>query len=173
MKVIETDRLVMRHLTLNDAADLAALYADPEVMRFFEGIRTREQALAEIHECLGWYERLGYYFWATIHKLDGRFIGRCGLLPQVIDGRNEAEVAYMLARPYWNRGLGTEAARAINEYGFREFIFPRLISIIDPGNAASQRVAVKNGMRYERDIEFEGHLCRLYVVDRPAEIPVR
>src|SRR2546429_8178768 len=112
MKVLETERLILRHLTLDDADDLAGLYADPEVMRFFEGIRTREQALAEIHECLDWYERLGYYFWATIHKPDGRFIGRGGLLPQVIDGRNEAEGAYMLARPYRNRGAGTGAGRA-------------------------------------------------------------
>lgn len=52
---------------------------------------------AQIEEILRCYEQLGYYFWAAVHKADGRFIGRCGLLPQVIDDRQEAEVAYMIA----------------------------------------------------------------------------
>ena len=164
--VIETERLLFRPLTLADTDDLAALYADPETMRFFEGTRTREQARAQIEESLDWYERLGYYFWATIHKADGRFIGRCGLLPQVIDDRQEAEVAYMIARPYWNQGLGTEAAQAIKDYGFQRYGFLRLISIIDPGNIASQRVAQKNGMQYVKYIDFEEHLCQLYAIER-------
>jgi ribosomal-protein-alanine N-acetyltransferase len=45
--------------------------------------------------------------WATIHKESRRIIGRCGLLPWVIDGRPEVEVAYMLAKEYWEQGLGT------------------------------------------------------------------
>jgi len=100
MKVLETERLLLRHLSLDDLDDLAALYADPEVMRFFEGTRTREQVLAELRESLDWYDRIGYYFWATLYKPENRFIGRCGLLPQVIDGQQEAEVAYMIARSY-------------------------------------------------------------------------
>jgi ribosomal-protein-alanine N-acetyltransferase len=166
MNIIATPRLLFRQLTLEDVDDLAELYADPEVMRYFEGVRTRQQAHKEIEECLQWYDRLGFYFWATIHKVDNRFIGRCGLLPQVIDDRPEYEVAYMIARPYWNQGLGTEAERAIKEYGFEQYPFPRLISIIDPGNLASVRVAEKNGMSYVKDIEFEEHLCRLYAVAR-------
>lgn len=166
MILIETPRLLFRPLTLEDVDDLTALYSDPEVMRFFEGVRTRHQAVEEIEECLQWYDRLGFYFWAAVHKADGRFIGRCGLLPQVIDDRQEYEVAYMLARPYWSQGLGTEAARAIKEYGFANHPFPRLISIIAPDNLASVRVAEKNGMQYMKDIEFEGHPCRLYAVER-------
>ena len=58
--------------------------------------------------------------WATIHRETDRFIGRCGLLPWTIDGRFEVEVAYMLAKPYWGQGLGTEAAQAILDYGFEK-----------------------------------------------------
>jgi [ribosomal protein S5]-alanine N-acetyltransferase len=166
MIVFETERLLFRQLTIEDTDDLATLYSDLEVMRFFEGMRTRQQAYEEIEECLQWYDRLGFYFWATIHKADNRFIGRCGLLPQVIDDQQEYEVAYMLARSYWNQGLGTEAARAIKEYGFREYRFPRLISLIAPGNLASMRVAEKNGMRYVKDVPFEGYIDRLYAIDR-------
>jgi ribosomal-protein-alanine N-acetyltransferase len=166
--LFESERLVFRRLTLADADELTALYADPEVMRFFEGTRNYEQARDEIEEALNWYDYLGFYFWATLLKSDERFIGRCGLLPQVIDDRNECEVAYMLARPFWNQGLGTEAARAIQEYGFSTYDCPRLISIIAPENLASRRVAEKNGMAYVKDIEFEGKTCRLYAIERPS-----
>lgn len=171
MTIIETERLVLRRLTLDDLDDMAALYADPEVMRFFDGPRTRERAREVIIKSLHLYESLGYYFWATIHRADNRFIGRCGLLPQVVDGVEECEVAYMIARAYWGRGLATEAARAIKEYGFATYDFPRLISVIAPGNHASVRVAEKNGMRYVTDAEVDGYLDMIYAVDRTLSSP--
>jgi ribosomal-protein-alanine N-acetyltransferase len=168
MFIIETPRLLFRPLTPGDAEDLAAIYADPDVMLFFEGTRSLEHAVREIEECRRWYVRLGFHFWATIHKEDRKFIGRCGLLPQVLDGRREVEVAYMLARRHWNQGLGTEAARAITEYGFERHTFRRLVSIIAPSNLASIRVAEKNGMRYIKDVAFKGYVDRLYAVERPS-----
>jgi len=166
MTVIETERLIFRRLTLEDADELAALYSDPEVMRFFGGVRSRQQAVEQIEECMRMYNKLGFSFWATIHKVDNRFIGRCGLLHQIFGDRHEYEVAYAIARAYWNQGLATEAARAIKDYAFDNFEFPRLISLIDPLNIASTRVAEKNGMRYLEDIVFRGHVCRCYAVDR-------
>ena len=166
MAVLETERLILRPLTLDDVDDLAAIYADPEVMRFFEGTRSREETRRRVEETIAQYAQTGVDFLATVHKESGQFIGRCGLLWQIIDGVQEVEVAYMVARAYWGCGMGTEAARALKEHGFRDFGFRRLISLIDPGNIASIRVAEKNGMRYERDVAFEGHSCRLYAVSR-------
>ena len=172
MAVLETQRLILRPLTLEDVDALAALYADPDVMRFFEGTRSWETTRQRVEEIIEQYARTGVDFLATIYKENGAFIGRCGLLWQVIDGVQEVEVAYMLAKSYWGQGLGTEAAQALKEHGFRDFGFRRLISIIDPGNIASIRVAEKNGMHYERDIEFEGHVCRMYAIhkDETAKI---
>ncbi len=171
MPVLETERLILRPLTMEDVDDLAAIYADPDVMRYFEGTRSVEETRSRVEETIAQYAQTGVDFLATIYKENGQFIGRCGLLWQVIDGQQEVEVAYMLAKAYWGRGLGTEAARALKEHGFRDFGFRRLISIIDPGNIASQRVAEKNGMRYARDIDFEGHPCRLYAVNRDEDRP--
>ncbi len=172
MAVLETERLILRPLTLEDVDALAALYADPDVMRYFEGTRSWEITRQRVEQIIEQYARTRVDFLATIYKENGAFIGRCGLLWQVIDDMQEVEVAYMLAKPYWGRGLGTEAAQALKEHGFRDFGFRRLISIIDPGNIASIRVAEKNGMRYERDIEFEGHVCRMYAIhqDETANI---
>lgn len=165
MHVLETERLRFRPLTLDDVDDLAALYADPEVMFHFDGTRTREQARAEIERIQGQYATYGFHFWATTLRADGRFIGRCGLIPMTVEDRPEHEVAYVLARAHWGRGLGTEAARAIKEWAFREHGFPRVISLIDPRNIASQRVALKNGMRYVKDVEYNGYIDRMYAVD--------
>ena len=171
--IIETERLLLRPLTLADTDDLAALYADSEAMRFLGGTRSREMARAHIESSLDQYKRWGYCFWATIHKADGRFIGRCGLLPQKIDGRGEAEVAYMIAPSFWGQGFGTEAACAIKEYGSRRFGFPRLVSIISPENIASRRVAQKNGMQYVKEVEFNGHSLHLFATEQePRPLPL-
>jgi RimJ/RimL family protein N-acetyltransferase len=152
---LETPRLILRRQVPEDLDDLWALYSDPEVTRFIpDAPRTREEAQAELE----WHmhgqpqdRRLG--LWATVLKENGRFIGRCGLLPWTIEGRNEVEVAYALARGQWGKGLATEAARAILAYGFEQLGLPRLVSLIDPENSASQRVAEKTGMRLEQKLE--------------------
>ena len=59
--------------------------------------------------------------WGTIHKQTGQFIGRSGLLPWTIDGKQEVEVAYLLGKQYWGQGLGTEVGQAILDYGFTKF----------------------------------------------------
>jgi ribosomal-protein-alanine N-acetyltransferase len=168
--ILETHRLVMRELVDADVDALAAVYADPETMRFFNGPRSRDAAARQIEVCRRAYARGGFAFLATIHRADDAFIGRCGLLPQLVEGADELEVAYMIARPYWNNGLGTEAARALRDYAFRVTAFPRVVSIIAPENHASIRVAEKNGMRYVREVLFEGDMDRLYAVDRPEGV---
>src|SRR5436305_10505937 len=166
MSVIETERLILRHLRPEDADALAALYADPEFMRFFDGLNAdpADEARADVEWWLKAYETAGYGFYATVLKADDRFIGRCGLLTQTIDGSPELEVAYGIAPAYWGRGLATEAARALKDYAFRAFAPPRVISIVDTKNYASQRVAEKNGMESLRTISFHGHECFLYAV---------
>ncbi len=84
----------------------------------------------------------------------------------MIDDQEEVEVGYKLARAYWCRGLATEAANAVRDWGFARLDVPRLVSVIDHGNAASVRVAEKNGMSYEKDITHDGKVCRLYSVKR-------
>lgn len=90
--------------------------------------------------------------WATVHKETGKFIGRCGLLPWEIDGKLEVEVAYLLDKAFWGRGLATEAARGILEYGFEKLNLPRLICLIEPENIASQHVSKRIGMTLERRV---------------------
>jgi ribosomal-protein-alanine N-acetyltransferase len=165
MLVIETPRLLLRHLTLDDVDDLAAIYADPEVMKFYPSTRTYEQTQERVEREINTYEQQGYGLWATIYKADQKLIGRCGLILQKIDGQSEVEVGYLLAKEYWGKGLATEAATASRDHGF-QVGFNRLISLIDPGNIASQKVAMKNGMKYNKDTQMWGKIVRVYVVNR-------
>lgn len=169
MLILETDRLILRRQIPADLDDLWALYCDPEVTRFIpDAPRSRDEAREELEWHMNGHPRrpeLG--LWATDHKPDGAFIGRCGLLPWTIDGQEEVEVAYSLSQAHWGRGLATEAARAIADYAFQQLGLQRLVCLIFPENTASVRVAEKIGMRLERELEDEyGRYC-LYSMQKP------
>ena len=158
MKILETERLLLRHLVLEDLDSLYELYRDPQVTRFIPDAPT---SIEETREELEWFlnghpnhPELG--LWATIYKESGRFIGRCGLLPWTIEGKQEVEVATTIAREFWGLGLGTEAAQAVLDYAFDQLHIERLICLIEPENTASQRVASKIGMSLEREVDGIG-----------------
>lgn len=168
MKILETDRLLLRRLQPGDLDDLYALYCDLEVRRYIpDAPLTYEEAREEVEWFLNGHPRhpeLG--LWATIYKETGMFIGRCGLLPWTIDGQAEVEVAYLLAKEYWGRGLGTEAARAIADYGFEKLHLSRLICLIDQDNQASMKVARNIGMTFEREGQDEKGPYLIYSVSK-------
>jgi ribosomal-protein-alanine N-acetyltransferase len=161
--VIETDRLVLRDLEPEDENALAAMFADEEVMRWIGagGVLGGDVARRVIERERGHYAERGWGEWATTERDSGRMIGLCGLIlwPD-IEGREELEVAYILAHDTWGRGYATEAAAAVRDVG--RTIRPDLISVIYPDNAASIRVAHKIGMTHERDVDFLGHRLGLY-----------
>ena len=170
MIILETKRLLLRHLEPADLHSLFALYSDPEISRF---IPDAPRTLAEAKEELDWFlhghpkhPELG--LWATIHKETNQFIGRCGLLPWTIDGQVEVEVAYLIAKSHWGQGLATEAARAIMAHGFGNLGLTRLICLIDHDHAASIRVAEKIGMAFEKEGRDEMGPFLLYARSRPT-----
>jgi RimJ/RimL family protein N-acetyltransferase len=168
MQILETERLILRHLTRADLDPLYALYRDPEIRRYFpEGTLTYEETRDELEWYLNGHPahpQLG--LWATIHKASNQFIGRCGLLPWTIDQRQEVEVAYLLAKEYWGQGLGTEAAQAILNYGFEQLQLSRLICLIDKENQASIKVARNIGMTFEREGVDEKGPYLLYSINK-------
>jgi RimJ/RimL family protein N-acetyltransferase len=157
MKILETQRLLLRHFVMDDLDDLVKFYSDPEVIKYIpDAPRTRE----ETREELEWHRNGHPKFpelglWATIYKETGQFIGRCGLLPWTIDGQHEVEVAFALSKAYWGQGLATEAAQAIVAYGFEHLQLSRLICLIDHENLASIKVATKIGMSFEKESKDE------------------
>jgi ribosomal-protein-alanine N-acetyltransferase len=171
LKLLETRRLLLRHLEMNDLDDLYALYTDPEVTRYIPdapGDLKGTRAELEWHvQCDPENPQLG--LWATIHKPTGQFIGRCGLLPWSIDGRNEVEIAYLISRAFWGQGLGAEAAMAVRDYALNVLKINRLVCLVDAANHPSVRVAEKIGMSFEREGQDEFGPFRLYALNREGE----
>jgi ribosomal-protein-alanine N-acetyltransferase len=166
--VIETDRLLLRKPRPEDATDLAVAYADPETVRYIGDGSTA--TLAEVEEGIAqWLERWeswGIGLFSLERREDGRILGRAGFLRWDPDtwevGGNETELGWLLAREHWGRGYATEAALALRDWAFEERGLTRLISLIQPENLRSIRVAERLGERYERDVEVRGKPCGLY-----------
>jgi ribosomal-protein-alanine N-acetyltransferase len=163
---LQTGRLLLRDLEPDDLDALTALFADEEVMRWIGagGVLGRDVAAGMIERQQRHYLERGWGQWATVERASGRMIGVCGLiLWPAIGGREELEVAYLLARDAWGKGFATEAALAIRDYGVA--IRPDLVSLIYPDNAASINVARKVGMRWDKEVELEGNMLGLYRLD--------
>ena len=171
MIVAETPRLILRQLTSDDIDELAAIYADPVVMRFFGSTYTCESTKQWLEErVFKCYEQRGWGLWATIYKMDNELIGRCGLIPQLVDGQEEVEIGYLLAKEYWGMGLATEAACVSRDYGLEKLRANRLISLIDPENIASQKVAKKVGLIYEKDSYMWNKTVHIYAMQAKKAI---
>ena len=164
---LTTERLILRHFHVLDHEAMYRIFGDPEVMRFSDGVKTREWVQAWLQTCLEHYQTWGYGPYAIIEQSKQAVIGYCGLFffPN-LDGQAETEIGYRLARAAWGKGYATEATGAVRDYAFATLGIKRLIAMVDPSNAASIRVAEKIGMHYEKDIMLEGytHPDHIYVV---------
>jgi RimJ/RimL family protein N-acetyltransferase len=147
MVVFETERLLFRDHTIDDLEPFCAMEADPEVRRWVGGYpRTREQAERKFREVYLRPVRNRMGMWATVLKGEGQYIGYCGVYANFGD----AALGYYLARPYWGRGLATEAARAFVDFGLRELKLPRITALVEVGNDASKHILEKLGFRRVR-----------------------
>lgn len=164
--MITTERLTLRKFSEGDLEDFAALMADPEVMRFsLKGPLSKDQATEYLKtRILAHYEKYGFGLWAVI--FEGHLIGLAGLIMQTIDGQEEVEVAYRLHPRYWGKGLATEAAVAICKYAFETLAVERLISIIDPQNHRSRKVAERMGMHHWKDTVYHGFASHIYALKK-------
>ena len=151
---LETDRLVLRRLTMADVDNLVDLDGDPDVMHFITGGRPtpRDEILREdLPAFLDYYQRFaGYGFWAAIEKSTGDFLGWFHFRPQEGRPPDEVELGYRLRQSAWGKGYATEGSRALIRKGFTEFGVQRVIAETMAVHVASQRVMEKAGLSLTR-----------------------
>lgn len=168
MKILETQRLLLRHFVVDDLDNLVEFYSDPDVIKYIpDAPRTFEETNEEMEWHMNGHPKfpeLG--LWATIYKETDQFIGRCGLLPWTIDGYEEVEVAFAFSKEYWGQGLATEVAQALVQYGFEHLGLSRLICLIDHDNRASTNVATKIGMGFEKEARDEYGPFLVYAINK-------
>jgi RimJ/RimL family protein N-acetyltransferase len=169
--MIETERLLLRDWRLSDAEPFAALNADPEVTRYLRGPMRRDESDELLARVRGHWQEHGFGLYAVEVKRSGAFAGFVGLaipsfLPEVLPA---VEVGWRLAREHWGNGYATEGARASLAHGFGELGLRQIISLIDPSNTASVRVAERLGMARGRDRTHPVTRVRLAVYVKNAE----
>lgn len=163
MQILETPRLKLRYFTIRDKEALVPILSDAEVMRYsIIGVHDRQQIRQFIEQRLLSYLECGFGLYAIVYKQNSELIGYCGFFIQAIEQQKEVEVGYRLAKQYWGRGLGTEAAQAILKYGRQRFNFQRFICLIDPENVRSVNVAKKLGMKQEKELIYHGLNVEMY-----------
>ena len=166
MQILETSRLIIRYFTIRDLEDLVPILGDPQVMEFsILGVHDRPLIRRFLEQRLLSYLDPGFGLYALIHKQNRELIGYCGFFVQKIDEHKEVEIGYRLATKYWGKGLATEAAQAIYNYGLNKFKFPRFVCLIEPKNKRSIRVATKLGMKLDKEIIYYNKNVRIYSVD--------
>jgi RimJ/RimL family protein N-acetyltransferase len=165
---LKTARLLLRPWSKEDLDAYARICADPEVTRYLSGPLTRQESEEQISRFVRHWEERGFGLWAVEHRASGAFIGFIGLLHQNDwpIGEHKTEVGWRLDRAFWGHGLATEGTQSSVRYGFEELGLERIISIINPENMASRRVAEKAGLTLRGKVCFRGYDAIWYAIDR-------
>lgn len=162
-QAMQTERLLIRRFTLDDAEEYFPLVADPDVIRY-----TGEQAQPSIDAArqiiatrpLRDYAVHGFGRMACVEKRSGRLIGFCGL--KFVDDLQEVDIGYRFLPAYWGKGFATESARALMQHGKESLSISRVVGIVQRENAVSANVLSKLGLLFERNICLAGIDLDLY-----------
>ena len=156
---LETERLLLRKMRLEDAEAMFAYASDPEVTRYvlWDTHRSIEDSESFLRQATAGYARGDFGGWGIVLKDDGAFVGTCGVDVGYAPEHARAELGYVLSREHWGRGLMPEAVRAVIRFGFDRMGLNRMEARCIAENTASARVMEKAGMTYEgtlREREF-------------------
>jgi RimJ/RimL family protein N-acetyltransferase len=167
MKIIlETARLLLREMTIDDLDFIANMLADAEVMRYYPRCCTREESEAWILRQRARYARDGFGFWLAATRAGDEPVGQAGLLMQDLDGVMQVGLGYLVHRPFWRRGFAHEACTGILDHAFGSLGLARVVCPIRPENEPSRRLAEKLGMVPDRQTEYAGFRHIIYTRDR-------
>jgi RimJ/RimL family protein N-acetyltransferase len=140
--------------------------SDPDVSKYLGGTKLQNpDALGKrIRFYMSCYESHGFGMCAMVWRPTGEMIGSAGLQP--LDGTDEIEVGYSMIKDYWGKGIGTEAARAWLDHGFREKALERIVAVAHTENSASRRIMEKLGMTYEKTEFHYDAECAFYAISK-------
>ena len=150
MPALDTPRLRLRKLTMQDATDIFRYSRDTQVARhvLWDAHRTIGDSRAYLRYMLRRYRQREAASWGIEYRATGQIIGTIGFMWIQTDN-SAAEVGYSLSRDYWNRGLMTEALQAVIDYGFGRLNLNRIEAQHETTNPASGAVMLKCGMLKE------------------------
>jgi RimJ/RimL family protein N-acetyltransferase len=168
MKVLETDRLIIRWLTTEDAEFILQLLNEPSWLKFIgdKGVRTIADARAYILSGpVEMYSRFGFGLYLVEQKKEHLSIGICGLIKR--DSLADVDIGFAFLPKYWGKGYAHEAASAIMEYGRTVLGLTRIVAITSANNDSSAKLLEKLGLRFEEMLKLsdDSEEVRLFGAD--------
>ena len=166
MIIAHTPRLTLRTFAPADAAQLAWIYSDPDVMRYIPPGTPWDQEKIErfVTVCQERYVAPGFGMWAAVVRgAQEKIVGHCGL--QHLAKTEKVEIAWILGKAYWNQGFATEAARAVLAHGFDDLGLSRIVAVAEPPNGASLRVMEKLDMTLQGPVRYYDRDLTMYALD--------
>ncbi len=162
---IETPRLVLRPMRVNDVEPMLALFGDPRFMTSFDAAPFDEAQMR------GWGERNlehqeqhGFGLYTIIERSTGEVIGDCGFEVMELNGVTETELGYDVRPDRWGQGFATEAASAAAAHGHAVLGLQRLVSLVRASNDRSAHIAERIGMRLESTLVRNGVPYGVYAI---------
>ncbi len=169
---IESDRFVLRPIEMSDAEDILELDSDPLVHKYLDNkvISSLEEAREIIEYIQSQYRDNNLGRVAIIDKSNGDFIGWSGLKLEsgLRPGKTYYDLGYRLKTKYWGKGIGTETAKAVLNFGFTDLGLETICAAADVLNLASNKILTKIGMSFTEQFTFEGNLCNFYEIKRSS-----
>ena len=150
--ILETERLLLRPMTVNDAISAYTNWtSDPDVAKFMRW--ELHKSISETQQWLASEEALvesdTVFNWGIVLKETGELVGSGGLV--YIEAKGMYELGYNIMKKYWGQGIATEAARSIIDFGKNELMQKKFYCCHAKDNPASGRVMVKIGFLYQND----------------------
>ena len=155
--VMETRRLLLREMELEDLDFVASMLAHPEVMRFYPKRYSLRQSEAWVRRQLERYCTDGFGFWLAVDRANQQPVGQVGVLNTPVDGKVEPALGYLIHHPFWRQGFAAEAASASLEWALARLDAPRVITLVRLENSSSQGVARKIGMKPVKHTPWAGY----------------
>ena len=154
---IETERLFLREMTMDDFDALYKVLADKEIMQHYPYTFDKERVRAWIQRNMDRYEKFGFGLWAVCLKETGEMIGDCGLTLQNIEGEMLPEIGYHIRADQQHKGYAKEAAAAVRDWAFANTDYPALYSYCKYTNVPSYKTAEAIGMHMEKEYPDEAN----------------
>lgn len=155
MKILETERLLLRHLSNDDAEFMLELLNDPSFIQNIGDRRIRSLEGARVYIKNGpvaSYAQHGFGLYLVELKETGEPIGICGLIRR--EKLEDVDIGYAFLPRFWSKGYAFESAQAVKEYARAVIGLKRIVAITDPNNTGSIRVLEKIGMKFEKMVKL-------------------
>ena len=156
-KILETERLYLREMSMDDFDALYAVLSDREIMQHYPYIFDEERVRGWIERNMNRYKDNGFGLWAVCLKETGEMIGDCGLTLQNIEGEMLPEIGYHIRRDQQHKGYAKEAALAVRNWAFENTDYPALYSYCKYTNVGSYKTAESIGMHFEKEYPDEAN----------------